>query len=350
MAQRAQERGTRGEKKEHVPRDTRRQGERGKGCGDEDEKAQHEANGRLEASTVRRGVDGGEEKRWTKSTTHLRRAKSGTKGVARCRSRVAGEAAARLRAQTQCHVSSKMSHKPMQSQSPAAEVAPPLRAVRGYGGPGLVGVGLEVARMRADSAPQPPPPTSSAASAEVSSPSSPESPETVQREGPRAKGQQRKEEAAAGIGEGGDKGGQAEASGGRTEVVATEAEGQGEGQGQQAVVRRRADPFNMAELMAGGDVGRGESVVDDILVVSESEGEGAEEDGSEGGRRAADGAQCAGGCHEVHPSEVRRKEEDKGRRGQPVAGAAGSGDSSVRTGGRGRTGKGVKRAGGDVAG
>ena len=40
--------------------------------------------------------------------------------------------------------------------------------------------------------------------------------------------------------------------------------------------------------------------------------------------------------------EVRRKEEDKGRRGQPAAGAAESGDSSVRTGGRGRTGKGGK--------
>ena len=32
--------------------------------------------------------------------------------------------------------------------------------------------------------------------------------------------------------------------------------------------------------------------------------------------------------------EVRRKEEDQGRRGQPAAGAAESGDSSVRTEGR----------------
>ena len=131
-----------------------------------------------------------------------------------------------------------MSHEPRPSQSPAAEVAPPPRALRGYGGPGLVGVRVEVVRKQADSAPQPPSPTSSATSAEVSSPSSSEGPETVQREGPRAEGQQRKEEAAAGTGEGGDKGGQAEASGGRTEVVAAEAERQEEKQGQRGVVRR----------------------------------------------------------------------------------------------------------------
>ena len=39
---------------------------------------------------------------------------------------------------------------------------------------------------------------------------------------------------------------------------------------------------------------------------------------------------------------VRRQEEGKGGRGQLEAGAAGSGDSSVSTGGRGRTGKGGK--------
>ena len=241
MAQRAQERGTPGGKKEQVPRDKRRQEERGKGCGDEDKKVQYEANGRLEASTGRGGVDGGEEQRCTKSTTHVGRANSGTQEAAGCRAPVGGEAAARIRAQTRCHVCSKMSHEPRPSQSPAAEVPPPPRAVRGYGGPGLVRVRVQVARMQADSAPQPPSPTFT----EVSSPSSPESPLTVQREGPRAEGQQRKEEAAAGTGQGGDKGGQAEASGGRTEVVAAEAEGQGEGQGQQAVVRRRADSFKV---------------------------------------------------------------------------------------------------------
>ena len=77
--------------------------------------------------------------------------------------------------------------------------------------------------MQADSAAQPPLPTSSAASAEVSSPPSPESPETVQQEGPLTEEQQRKEEAVAGTGEGGDIGGQAEASGGRTEPAAAEA-------------------------------------------------------------------------------------------------------------------------------
>ena len=75
---------------------------------------------------------------------------------------------------------------------------------RGYGGPGLVGVRPEVARMQADAAPKPPSPASSATSAEVSSPSSPESLETVRRVGPRATGRQRGEGAVAGKGEGGD--------------------------------------------------------------------------------------------------------------------------------------------------
>ena len=44
--------------------------------------------------------------------------------------------------------------------------------------------------------------------------------------------------------------------------------------------------------------------------------------------------------------EVRRKDDDQGRRGQPAAGAAESGDSSVRTRGRGRTGKGGKEQAG----
>ena len=149
------------------------------------------------------------------------------------RARVAGNTAARLKAQARCHVCRKMSHKtePKPSKPPAAEFAPPPRAVRGYRGPGLAGVRVEVARMQADAAPQPPLPASSATSAELSSPSCPEALETLRREGPRAAGRQRGEGAAAGTGEGGDKGGQAEASGGRTEVVAAEAEGKGEGQG-----------------------------------------------------------------------------------------------------------------------
>ena len=201
--------------------------------------------------------------------------------------RVAGETAARVRAQARCHVCRRMSHKPelKHSQPAAAEIAPPPRAVRGYGGPGMAGVRMEVARMQGDAAPQPPWLASLAKSAEVSSPCSPENPETVRQEGPRAAGRQRGEDAAAATGEGGEKGGQAEASGGRTEVVAAEAKWMGEGQGQGAVGRRRADPFNIADLMAGVDSGRGESVVNDILVVSEDEGEGARRMAVEGGPR-----------------------------------------------------------------
>ena len=253
------------------------------------------------------------------------------------RARVAGEAAARLREQARCYVCRKMSHKPERklSQPPAAEVAPPPRAVRGYGGPGLVGVRVEVARMQADTAPQLPSLAASAPSAEVSSPSSPESPETVQREGSQAAGRQRGEGAAAGTGEGG----QSEASGGRTEVVAAEAEGKGEGRGQRAVVRRRADPFNIADVMAGVDVGRGESVVDDIVVVSEDEGEGARGMTVEVGPGQPMAPNVPAAAMKSILLEVRRREEGKGGRGQPAAGAAGSRDSSARTGGRGRTGK-----------
>ena len=81
---------------------------------------------------------------------------------------MAGEAATRLRAQSRYHVCRKMSHKPEPKRSQP-------QAVRGYGGPGLVGVTAEVGRMQADTAPQPPSPASSATSAEVSSPSSPDS-------------------------------------------------------------------------------------------------------------------------------------------------------------------------------
>ena len=72
------------------------------GCGDEDKKVQYEANCRLEASTVRGGMDGGGEQRCTKSTTHVGRADSDTEGAAACRARAAGEAAAKLKAQTRC--------------------------------------------------------------------------------------------------------------------------------------------------------------------------------------------------------------------------------------------------------
>ena len=218
---------------------------------------------------------------------------------------MAGEAVTRLRAQARYHVCRKMSPKPEPRPS-----QPP--AVKGYGGPGLVGVRAEVARMQADAALQPPSLASSATSAEVSLPSSPESPETVRREGPRATGRQRGEGAAAGTGEGGDRGGEAEASGGRAEEVAAEAEGQGEGQGQRALVRRWADPFNIADVMEGVDMGRGELVVADILEVSEDEGEGARRMAVEGcpGQPLAPNVPAAA-MNSILP-EVRRQGEGKG--------------------------------------
>ena len=79
-AQRAQSRGIPDEKQERVPRDTCGREECGKGCGDEDEKDQYKAKDRLETSTVRGGVDGGEGPRCTKNTTHVGRANSGSGG------------------------------------------------------------------------------------------------------------------------------------------------------------------------------------------------------------------------------------------------------------------------------
>ena len=69
----------------------------------------------------------------------------------------------------------------------------------------------------------------------------------MQQGGRRTEELKRKHDAAAGTGEGGDKGGQAEASGEGAKVVAEGAEGQGEERGEQAVARQRADPFNLAE-------------------------------------------------------------------------------------------------------
>ena len=223
---------------------------------------------------------------------------------------------------------SAMSHKPdsQPSQPPA--------------------VRAEVARMQAGAAPRPPSLASSAASSDGSSPSSPESPETVRREGPGATGRQRGEGAVVGKGEGGDKGGQAEAGRGGAEEVAAGAEGQGDGQGQRAAEGPQADPFNVVDVRAGMDMRRREwrsqreSVVADILEVSEDEGEGAERMAEEGGPRQAPNVPAAA-MKSILP-EVRRQQEGKGGRGQLEAGAAGSGDSSVSAKGRGRTGKGGK--------
>ena len=206
--------------------------------------------------------------------------------------------------------------------------------------------------MQAGAAPQFPSPASSAISADVSSPLCPESPETVRREGPRATGRQRGEGAVVGKGEGGDKRGQAEAGRDRTEGVAAGVEGQGEGQGQRAAEGPWADPFNVADVRAGMDMRRREwrsqreSVVADILKVSEDEGEGAGRMAVEGGPGQPLAPNVPAAAMKSILPEVRRQEKGKGGRGQLEAGAAGSGDSSVSAGRRGRTGKGGKEQAG----
>ena len=240
------------------------------------------------------------------------------------------EAATGHRAQARSHVCSAMSHKP----DPKPSQPPAVRA--------------EVARMQAGAAPQPPSPASSAKSADVSSPSSPEGPKTVRGEGPGATERQRGEGAVVGKGEGGDKRGQAEAGRDRAKGVAAGAEGQGEGQGQRAAEGPRADPFNSADVRAGMDMrrrewrSRRESVVADILEVSEDEGEGAGRIALEGGPGQTSAPNVPAAATKSILPEVRRQEEGKGGRGQLEAGAAGSGDSSVSAGGKGRTGKGGK--------
>ena len=151
-----------------------------------------------------------------------------------------------------------------------------------------------------------------------------------------------------GKGEGGDKEAQAEAGRGGAEGVAAGAEGQEEGQGQRAAEGPGADPFNVVDVRAGMDMRRREwrsqreSVIADILEVSEDEGEGAGRMAVEGGSGQPSAPNVPAAAMESILPEVRRQEEGKGGPGQLEAGAAGSGDSSVSTGGRGRTGKGGK--------
>ena len=172
--------------------------------------------------------------------------------------------------------------------------------------------------MQAGAAPQPPSPASSVTSADVSSPSSPEGPETVRRVGPGATGRQRGKGAVVGKGEGADKRGQAEAGRDRAEAVAAGAEGQWEGQGQRAAERPRADPFNVADVRAGMDMrrrewrSRRESVVPDILEVSEDEGEGAGRMAVRGGRGQPSAPNVLAAAMKSILPEVRRQEEGKG--------------------------------------
>ena len=151
-----------------------------------------------------------------------------------------------------------------------------------------------------------------------------------------------------GRGEAKEKGVQAESGKGGAGGPAAGAEGQGEGQGQRAAEGRRADSFNVVDVRAGVNVRRKEwrsqreSVIADILEVSENEGEGTGRMAVEGGPGQPSAPNVPAAAMKSILPEVRRQEEGKGGRGQLEAGAAGSGDSSVSTRGRGRTGKGGK--------
>ena len=79
-----------------------------------------------------------------------------------------------------------------------------------------------------------------------------------------------------------------------------------------------------------------ESVIADILEVSENEGEGAGRMTVEGGPGQPSAPNVPAAAMKSILPKLRRQEEGKGGRGQLEAGAAGSGDSSVSTGGRGR--------------
>ena len=95
---------------------------------------------------------------------------------------------------------------------------------------------------------------------------------------------------------------------------------------------------------------RRESVVADILKVSEDEGEGVGRMAVEGGPGQPSAPNVPAAAMKSILPEVRRQEKGKGGRGQPEAGAAGSGDSSVSAGGRGRTSKGGKGQAGTSGG
>ena len=85
----------------------------------------------------------------------------------------------------------------------------------------------------------------------------------------------------------------------------------------------------MVDLRAGVDVRRKESVIADILEVSEDKGEGAGWMAVEGGPGQPSAPHVPAAAMKSILLEVRRQEEGKGGRGQLEAGAAASGDSSV---------------------
>ena len=148
-----------------------------------------------------------------------------------------------------------------------------------------------------------------------------------------------------GKGGGKEKGGQAEAGKSRAVGVAAGAEGQGEGQGQRAAEGPGVDPFSVGDVRTDVHERRKErrsqreSVIADILEVSEEEGEGAGRMAVEAGPGQPSAPNVPAAAMKSILPEVRRQDEGKGGRGQLEAGAAGSGDSSVSAGGRVRTGK-----------
>ena len=227
--------------------------------------------------------------------------------------------------------------EPKSSLWSAVAATPRTQKVRGLGGPAMVGVRVDVAKMQAAPPPLPPSPTHSASSAVVSSPPFPESQETVQQEGRRSEGQGRKGEATARTEEGGDKGGQAAAGGEGAELAAAGAGKKAEERGETAAAKLPADPFNLAESDRLGG-----AVVADILVVSDNEGKGARRMEAEGGQRQLTAVNMPAAAMKSISAEVRMKEEGKGRRGPTGTGAAEGGDSGVRTGGEGQTYKGGK--------
>ena len=159
----------------------------------------------------------------------------------------------------------------------------------------------------------------------------------MRREGRRTQGQERKGEAVTRTGEGGGKGGQAVASGAGAQVAAARAGGKGEERGEHAAARPRADPFNLAKSNRHGG-----SVVADILVVSEDEGEQARGMALKGGQRQPTAPNVPAAAMKSNFPEVQRRAEGKGRRGRKGTGATQGRDSGVRTGGREHTGKGGK--------
>ena len=127
------------------------------------------------------------------------------------------------------------------------------------------------------------------------------------------------------------------ASGEGAEVAAAGAGGKGEERGEHAAALPRADLFNLADSdMLGG------SVVADILVVSENQGEEAGRMAMAGSRRQPTAPNVPAGAMKSILPEVRRKEEAKFRIGRTGARAAEGWNSGVRPGGRERTGKGGK--------